>query len=365
MKKAIGWALFSSFFLLLVLLGSTVVKIWPRDYFWVERDRARMPVWVRGNTASGTFIVFNHGGPGSCGTAESIFEVNPANGRLDHPSPLQALESDYAVVYWDQRHSGMSTGSVDPNASRIEDFGNDLALVIRELRSRYEVKHTFIIGQSWGHAVGLSYLTLVDGWQGNQARVDGYVIYKGNHEQRTAYLAARPRVMEFARQEIAAARVVAYWEGARRFFRERPALSSPGDFIAYAEYADRAMQVSVPLPARIWAFLRASMFSPLNGWSVYFNNRKTMQADRFLARVVADTTLSGTLPRLSIPVLLIYGARDLQAPVEVGRSIYGSISTPESLKTLLVLPHSRHGAEGDDVVLLQKAIRGFIERSLE
>lgn len=115
----------------------------------------------------------------------------------------------------------------------------------------------------------------------------------------------------FANQEMAAARGVAYWEAALRFLQRRPALSDPADFIAYAEYADRAMQVSVPLPERIRAFLGASMFSPLNGWSVYFNNKMTMEADRFLARVTTDATLSRTLPRLPIPLLLIYGARDL------------------------------------------------------
>ncbi len=57
---------------MVIVMGSTVVKVWPEDYFWVEHNNARMPVWVRGNTASGTFIVFNHGGPGSWGTAESI-----------------------------------------------------------------------------------------------------------------------------------------------------------------------------------------------------------------------------------------------------------------------------------------------------
>jgi pimeloyl-ACP methyl ester carboxylesterase len=70
------------------------------------------------------------------------------------------------------------------------------------------------------------------------------------------------------------------------------------------------------------------------------------------------------LPRLSIPVLLIYGAKDLVAPVEVGQSIYQGISTPESQKTFLILPNSRHGAEGDDVLSMQIAIKDFIDQAL-
>jgi len=83
-----------------------------------------------------------------------------------------------------------------------------------------------------------------------------------------------------------------------------------------------------------------------------------------MKRVTTDTALSQTLPRLSIPVLLIYGAKDLRAPVEVGQSIYQDISTPESQKTLLILPNSRHGAEGNDVLLLQTSIKDFINQTL-
>jgi proline iminopeptidase len=364
MMKIIFKITIFSIILLAIVLGSTVIKIWPKNYFWIERNNARMPVWVRGNTDSGVFIVFNHGGPGSCGTAESLFEVNPANGRFDHASPLQALENEYAVVYWDQRHSGMSSGKADPNDSQIEDFGEDLALVIHELRGRYNVQHLFLIGQSWGHSVALSYLTQIDGWASNQAGVDGYILYKGNNEQDAAYQAARPRIIQFANQEIAAGRDVAYWEAALQFYKQRPHPMDATDFNTIDEYADRAMQVSYLLQARIWASLKASVFSPLNGWALYFNNKKTNEAEAFLRRITTDTSMRQTLPRLSIPVLLIYGAKDLKAPVEVGQSIYQGISTPEAQKTLLILPNSRHGAEGNDVLLMQTAIKTFINQAL-
>jgi carboxypeptidase C (cathepsin A) len=129
MAKTIFKITFLSIFALLaIVLGSTVIKIWPSSYFWVERSNARMPVWIRGNIDSDTFIVFNHGGPGSCGTAESLFEVSPADGRSNHVSPLQSLENDYAVAYWDQRHSGMSSGKADPN-SRHGAEGEDVQLM--------------------------------------------------------------------------------------------------------------------------------------------------------------------------------------------------------------------------------------------
>ena len=226
------------------------------------------------------------------------------------------------------------------------------------------MQHLFLIGQSWGHSVALSYLTLIDGWAGNQAGVDGYIIYKANNEQDIAYQAARPRIIQFANQEIAAGRDIAYWKAAIQFYEQRPHLRDVTDFSANSEYADRAMQVSYPLQARIWTAFKSSIFSPLNGWAIYFNFKKTIEAEGFIRYVTTDTTLRQTLPHLSIPVLLIYGAKDLQAPVEVGQSIYQDISTPESQKTLLILPNSRHGAEGNDVPLMQTAIKDFINQTL-
>ena len=163
--------------LLVAMYLSVVASFWPADYFWVERRNAIMPVWVRGNIESGVFVIFNHGGPGSSGTLESIIEVNPANGRFDHESPFKILESKYAMVYWDQRHSGLSKGGADPNDSRPEDFGEDLAIVIDELEKRYDVQRVFLIGQSWGHCVAASYMTYVDDWSVNQDRIDGYINY--------------------------------------------------------------------------------------------------------------------------------------------------------------------------------------------
>ena len=34
--------------LLVAVYLSLVVSFWPKDYFWVERDNAVMPVWVEG-----------------------------------------------------------------------------------------------------------------------------------------------------------------------------------------------------------------------------------------------------------------------------------------------------------------------------
>ncbi len=360
MKPIVSRILASLFVALAILFASTFIKIYPKDFFWVERANAKMPVWVRGNISSGIFLIHNHGGPGGSGIATALFEGTAGDGKFNHQSPLHALESDYAVVYWDQRNSGMSGGTADPNDSSMADFGEDLALVVRTVRARYPVRHMFLLGASWGHAVAMSYLTLIDGWQDNQSKIDGYIIYKANHEADAPFQASKPKIVEIAEKHIKDGRDATYWQSVVEFYRQRTRLSNPAEFMAHDEYATRAMGVAYPLPARAWAAFKASIFSPLNGWKFYLNNRRLSHADRFWSWVATDRTLSTTLPRVTIPVLLIYGARDLIAPPEVGQTIYAKIQTPAAQKTLMILPNSRHGAEDPDIAMMQRGIRRFI-----
>ena len=65
--------------------------------------------------------------------------------------------------------------------------------------------------------------------------------------------------------------------------------------------------------------------------------------------------------RIQVPTLLVYGKYDLIAPVEVGESMLNCIGTDETDKALLVLEHSRHGAENGDREILQRAVVEFVE----
>jgi len=321
-----------------------------------------MPVWVEGNVESGVFIIFNHGGPGSSGTLESIIEAYPANGQFEHESPFEILESKYAIVYWDQRHSGLSKGSADPNDSQPEDFGEDLSLVIDELAKRYDVQKIFLIGQSWGHFVASCYMTYLDDWQVNQNNIDGYIIYKGNHEQEMAYQIARERIQKSTQEKISNNSDVEYWQDVMSFYQPRTTLINMSDYGKHYEYLDDIMGGSIQFSDRVWSSVKSSIFSPFNGLKYYSNYRATSQAEEFYSWVAFDPAMREVIHRIAIPTLLVYGKKDLVAPVEVGEFIIAEINTDEESKRLLVLEHSRHGAEGEDRELFQKAMIEFIEQ---
>jgi esterase/lipase len=72
--------------------------------------------------------------------------------------------------------------------------------------------------------------------------------------------------------------------------------------------------------------------------------------------------MSEVIHRIHVPTLLVFGKKDLIAPVEVGEFIYNEISTDETDKVLLVLEQSGHGAENGDIEILQRSVIEFIEK---
>ncbi|MEO1714236.1 MAG: alpha/beta hydrolase [Bacteroidota bacterium] len=121
-----------------------------RQQFFLKHDGAVMPVVVEGNTASKTFLIILHGGPG--GDAQIY---NTAVPRFSDP-----LEESMAVVYWDQRAAGNSGGNYDPSLLNGDQMAKDLEALIITLQSQYgEDIGIFLMGHSWGGGLASIYLT--------------------------------------------------------------------------------------------------------------------------------------------------------------------------------------------------------------
>jgi len=215
---------------------------------------------------------------------------------------------------------------------------------------------------SWGHTVVSSYITTLEDWSANQDKIDGYINYKGSHEQEMGYVIARPRMLEHAEQQIINNLDVQYWQEVRDFYQERTTLTTASDFGQHDEYAFRVMGSSISVLDRVWSGIKASIFSAFNGIRVFPNNMRTNQAEDFMSSIASGTGLREFIHRIHVPTLLVYGRKDLMSPVEVGEFIYNEIDTDEIEKELLVLERSRHGAENGDIEILQRAVIEFIEK---
>jgi len=301
------------------------------DLFFIRNNGADMPVWVRGNTSSGVYVILNHGGPGSSGIFEVNMEAQPGNGEIDHVSPLKILEEDYAMVYWDQRHSGNAQGNANPDETTIEDFGDDLALLINTLKQRHNVKKLILIGQSWGHTVATIYMTFGDNWQNRQSKIDGYINYKGNITYNMPYEYAKPRLIVIADQKISDGDEDEFWTNSKTFLNENSRIENADDAMKYFELVDMAMDAMISTGQRIGTSIQYSFFSPHSGWYHWANSKATGSSE-FIKNLITDDRLIETAPRINVPTLLIYGRHDLIAPFEVGEWHVENIKTSPNNK---------------------------------
>ena len=99
---------------------------------------------IRGRNRNNPVLLFLHGGPGG--------------GMIGFMDAWQRGWEDYfTVVQWDQRQTGKSYYPADDenNPLTIERFVSDTEEVIQYLRSHLEKDKLFVVGASWGTALGM------------------------------------------------------------------------------------------------------------------------------------------------------------------------------------------------------------------
>jgi proline iminopeptidase len=123
-----------------VLAGSiAVIERWPVG--GVEQS-----VIIRGRDRANPVLLFVHGGPGSSETV-ALRRFNAA------------LEDDFVVVYWDQRYAGQSYDAKlpVPREQTIQQYVDDLGVVVDRLRARFGRQRVGILAHSWGTVPGILY----------------------------------------------------------------------------------------------------------------------------------------------------------------------------------------------------------------
>jgi len=135
MKHILLLITFFSFFFIACQKEETTIGATISDSLWLEHKGAQMPILVEGNTASKTFILMLHGGPG--GSSKIYNEVLQ---KMSRP-----LEEKYAVAYWDQRLAGNTRGHYHNIEKIIRDGLSLMATISRQringnssIRSKWE-----------------------------------------------------------------------------------------------------------------------------------------------------------------------------------------------------------------------------------
>ncbi len=125
----------------------------------VDVPESQLYVRVRGNPEK-PLIINLHGGPGGYS-------------GIDIKLMGHYLEDKFLIAYLDQRGCGKSLECADTSRLTMEQYVEDLDIVIDNLLSRYHKKQVALMGTSWGGMYGFLYLLK------NQNKVNAYASIDG------------------------------------------------------------------------------------------------------------------------------------------------------------------------------------------
>ena len=342
---------FLVFFAAMLVLGcqkeSISIGTAVQDYFYLENQGAKMPVLVEGNTASGTLILWVHGGPG--GTAI---------GFQNDKNSTQYLESRFGVAYWDQRAAGGSQGSTT-SPLNLGQYADDLKKLITLLKYRYgEKTKFFILSHSWGGLVASAFLT--DG--NNQQAVRGWIDVAGAHNYALNDSLTRAYLLSFGKTQLAQGihttewqKIVDYTEshvpdGSLEISRALNSCASEAEGYIADIQTTAGSGIGQLLSTDKTAF---SFFWTLsNAGATYFSplNKAILQAE-----------YSSKLSKLTLPILCITGKYDFTVPRGLADEVMQK--TASTRKKLVILPHSGHICMDNEPIPFYEAIVEFVNQN--
>lgn len=292
-----------------------------QETFEVTLGGARQVVNVRGSDRNNPILLFIHGGPGAV--------EMPVAWSFQRP-----WEDYFTVVQWDQRGAGRSFPLNDPKAlaptltpARYRD---DAIELIEQLCKRYGKRKVFVVGHSWGSAVGLmvaqkrpdllfAYIgmgQLIDAranerlgfeWTLEQARKDGNAAAVRELEMLRPY--AGPGPLDVAKMGVE-----------RRWSIQYGALAAGRNNADFYFHAPRLSPEYTPEDRRAWD--QGSAFTIETMWPQ-----------------LADLDFK-PLTRLRVPVILFLGRHDYTTPWPVAEAWMKRLAAPR--KRIVWLEHSAH-----------------------
>jgi len=331
-----------SWLLLACNKGEGVISENADDLFWVSSDNADMPVWVKGNTASGVIILLVQGQPG-----ESSYGYAGTSSAM--------LRGKYAMAFWDMRNSGMAAGNANTAFMNIPAVGNDLSLVVKVLKQRYNAPKIFLYGHGFGGFIGSAYLS------GSPPEVNGWIEVGGHHNVPLANFLAKKKLLAVADQEILAGKNTTRWQTIKDFCLSTD--STVSDYLQAAQLHEYALAAETLIGLGDQSFTKelnnpsGSLYTLAN----IYNYENSPQAVPFRSRINETTAnMSPFLPRIKIPSLLIWGEKDFSSPDSLGRNALYYLGTTE--KELITFPNSGHYPMNDNPEVFQTEVMEFIEK---
>ena len=315
------------------------------DVFYVENAGASMRVLVEGNTASNTFILVIHGGPGA---GSFVYNTNYIS---------QNLEDKCAMVYWDQRNAGASQGSFNGSNLHLSQMVDDLTKVIEVLKYRYgQNMSLFLLGHSFGGLVAADFVTRSE----DQIMIKGLINVDGSHNYPLNDSLTRQMLLTFGLKQGLYSKKAQKWEKIIQYCLRHTGnftLEESQQLETYAIKAESYVD-SIDKIDLIGTVLSHSITdkSPLT--SILVNLLYSEDSDFNKELLVAN--YSGSLSAVTIPVLVLWGKYDFICPPALGEDFFYRISSKD--KKMVISPVSGHNLILQDEKLFCDEVSAFVKK---
>jgi proline iminopeptidase len=310
------------------------------DYFFLRNKGADMPVWVRGNIASNVFIIHLHGGPGGSSITEA------------QEKAFLGLETDHAVVYWDQRASGASQGNAKPETMTMEQFVEDLNQLVIFIKSKYSNPKLFLFGHSWGGALGTAYLTTND----FQTNFKGWIEMDGAHNFKKGLELSRQWGIDYANNAIAKNKDTTYWRNALTWYKANPVFNTKALLDVHSnDYLEKANgYIFDPNNVNLANFKGGNPLSPAGVTSSGDYAQKELEEE-------LSKGYSNLMNKIKIPALILWGKNDGIMPVAMSKDAYDNLGTETAKKSIVLFDNAAHSPNREDPILFNSSVKNFIK----
>lgn len=338
--------LITSLLLVTMLMASCSKSEWlaDGDYFFLKHKGAVMPVWVNGNINSGTFIITTHGGP--MRNTGHDFHLSKA---------FKQLEEQYAVVYWDQRMSGLSQGDPEVEDLSVEQHYEDLEMLTELIIQRYNPESLFLLGHSWGGTMTGGYL----GSKNHQDLFKGWIDVDGSIQDEFEAQAKKDWIFERIDSVMANSQNPDFYQYIIDWYEENPnpveTDNQPYMYVGVmggAVYDYQKFLEESPIPYK--ELVTSSPFTFAFYWSQHYS--------REVLQWINGYDATAQVSNIHIPALLIWGKQDGIVPPAVGEFAYDLLATDPADKTLVLIDECGHSPLNEQPEEFYFHVQSFIEK---
>ncbi len=328
---------------LFFILSSCEKEPLGEDFVFVRHKDADMPVWARGKLESDVFIIYLHGGPGG----SSFIDI-----RNDF---FAGLEQRYGMVYYDQRASGNSIGKSDNDLLTLEQFVEDLDVIVQYTQKTYAPQSIVLMGHSWGGTLGTAYLLEPQ----LRAKIAGWIEVDGGHNLGIgAYEYSRDYVLEVADSLIANDEDVKKWKKIRDYYQDKITWRDPDVIIEHSKNVTDAGGYFFDEGNREGLVgLDQILFSETDFMALLSQNKHVVKN-----MDIWHYDFTNHLREIDIPTLLLWGISDGILPVELAYEARDAMNLDSA--HFHVFEQSGHSPHYEQTNLFNEKVTTFIESSV-